>query len=88
MSELASLLAPLSPKRAPQGRARRPDASSKFGVKTIPKELLPQKDFCSFGVLDSFREMISESRGDLSGTEGWTEFPSWWHVSKQTATGL
>ena len=60
-------------KRAPQGRARRPDASSKGGVRTIPKELLPQKDFCSSGVLDSFRETISESQGDLSGTEGWTK---------------
>ena len=60
-------------KRAPQGRARRPDASSKGGVRTIPKEPLPQKDFCSSGVLESFRETISESQGDLSGTEGWTK---------------
>ena len=60
-------------KRAPQGRARRPDASSKGGVRTIPTELLPLKDFCSSAVLDSFRETISESQGDLSGTEGWTK---------------
>ena len=72
MSELASRLAP-PPKRAPQGRARRPDASSKGGVRTIPKEPLPQKDFCSSGVLNSFRETISESQGDLLGTEGWTK---------------
>ena len=62
-------------KRAPQGRARRPDASSKVGVRTIPKETLPQKDFCSSGVLDSFRETISESQGDLLGIEGWTKLP-------------
>ena len=60
-------------KRAPQGRARRPHASSKGGVRTIPKELLFQKEFCSSGVLDSFRETISESQGDLLGTEGWTK---------------
>ena len=60
-------------KRAPQSRARKPDASSKGGVRNIPKEPLPQKDFCSSGFLDSFREMISESQGDLSGTEGWTK---------------
>ena len=60
-------------KTAPQGRARRLGASSKVGVRTIPKEPLPQKDFCSSGVLDSFRETISESQGDLLGTEGWTK---------------
>ena len=73
MSVLASLLAQVSTKRAPQGRARRPDASSKGGVRTIPKKPLPQKDFCSSGVLDSFRETISESQGDVLGTEGWTK---------------
>ena len=73
-------------KGALQGRARRLEASSKAGVRNTPKELLPQKDFCSSGDLHGDKLRVPGGSVRDQGLE--KDLPSWLHMSMQTATAL